>query len=168
MESISYAVLSAPLLKKVFIASTEKGVFHVDFHTSEKRFVEELKKRSRGKIVRNQRGNPEALAQMKRYLQGRLRKFDCPLDLRGTPFQKEVWSALMKIPYGQTRSYQDVARSIGRARACRAVGNANGANAIPLIVPCHRVIENHGGMGGFGHGIVLKKRLLDFEKAHAT
>ncbi len=104
---------------------------------------------------------------MKKYLEGRLKRFNCKLDLRGTPFQKKVWSALTKIPYGETRSYQDVARAIGHPKAFRAVGNANGNNPIPLIIPCHRVIESNGGLGGFGHGLKVKKELLDFEKTHA-
>jgi methylated-DNA-[protein]-cysteine S-methyltransferase len=88
------------------------------------------------------------------------------LDLKGTPFEKKVWSALTKIPYGRTRSYRDIAQAIGHPRAFRAVGNANGRNSIPLIIPCHRVIESNGGLGGFGHGVKVKKRLLDFEKGH--
>jgi O-6-methylguanine DNA methyltransferase len=89
------------------------------------------------------------------------------MDMKGTPFQKKVWSALAKITYGQTRSYKDMARAIGHPKAFRAVGNANGNNPVPLIIPCHRVIESNGGLGGFGHGLKVKKQLLDFEKAHA-
>jgi methylated-DNA-[protein]-cysteine S-methyltransferase len=108
------------------------------------------------------------MGQLRKYLKGELRRFDCKLDFEGTPFQKKVWSALAKIPYGQTRSYQEIAKSIGHPKAFRAVGNANGRNSIPLIVPCHRVIESDGGLGGFGHGIKMKKRLLDLEKAHGV
>ena len=86
--------------------------------------------------------------------------------MRGTSFEKKVWSALKKIPYGKTRSYKDIAKSIGHSKAFRAVGNANGSNFIPLIIPCHRVIESDGGLGGFGHGLKVKKKLLDLEKAH--
>lgn len=138
----------------------------VDFLKPEKTFLKELRKRFSGKIVRDDRKNRNALNQLRGYLNGELRRFDCKVDFRGTPFQKKVWSALAKIPYGQTRSYREIAQAIGHPKAFRAVGNANGKNSIPLIVPCHRVIENNGGLGGFGHGVMLKKQLLDFEKAH--
>jgi methylated-DNA-[protein]-cysteine S-methyltransferase len=117
-------------------------------------------------MIRDDRKNREAVSQLKKYLNGQLKKFDCPLDPKGTPFEKKVWSALMKIPYGRTKSYKEIAQSIGHPKAFRAVGNANGNNSLPLIIPCHRVIESNGGLGGFGHGIKIKKRLLEFEKSH--
>lgn len=166
MEKIYYSVLTTPLLKKVFIASTEKGVCMVDFLTSERGFLKRLRERFPGKIIRDDGKNKEALSQLKKYLKGQLKHFDCPLDLRGTPFQRKVWSELAKIPCGQTHSYKEIAEAIGHPKACRAVGNANGSNPIPLIIPCHRVIESNGGLGGFGHGLKVKKQLLDFEKAH--
>jgi methylated-DNA-[protein]-cysteine S-methyltransferase len=86
--------------------------------------------------------------------------------MKGTSFQKKVWAALKRIPYGKTRSYREVAKSIGHPKAFRAVGNANGSNSIPLIIPCHRVIESSGGLGGFGHGLKVKAKLLNLEKAH--
>jgi methylated-DNA-[protein]-cysteine S-methyltransferase len=138
----------------------------VDFLKPEKAFLKELRERFSGKIVRDDRKNRNVLNQLKEYLNGELRRFDCKVDFRGTPFQKKVWSALGKIPYGQTRSYREIAQAIGHPKAFRAVGNANGQNSIPLIVPCHRVIENNGGLGGFGHGVKVKKQLLDFEKVH--
>ncbi len=166
MEKIYYSSFSSPFLKKVFVASTSKGLCMVDFLTSEKSFLKELKRLFPGDIVEDDRKNRKILFQLKNYLKGRLKRFDCPLDLRGTAFQKEVWSALAKIPYGKTRSYQEIARSIGHPKAFRAVGNANGSNPIPIILPCHRVIETNGRLGGFGHGIRVKQQLLDFEKAH--
>ena len=168
METITYSILSVPLLKKVFVASTGKGVCAIDFHVGEKEFLKYLRKRFNGRVVKNPKGNKRVLSQLKAYLGGKRRDFDCPLDLGGTPFQRRVWAALMKIPYGETRSYQDIARAIGHARAYRAVGNANGANPVPLIVPCHRVIESNGGLGGYGQGLGFKKKLLDLEKTHAS
>ena len=168
METINYSVLSVPLLKKVFVASTEKGVCAIDFHVGEKEFLMLLRKRFNGRIVKSPKGNKRVLSQLKAYLAGKRKDFDCPLDLGGTPFQRRVWAALMKIPYGETRSYQDIARAIGHARAYRAVGNANGANPVPLIVPCHRVIESNGGLGGYGQGLGFKKKLLHLEKTHAS
>lgn len=166
MERIYYSSFNSPILKKVFVASTNKGVCAVDFLTSEQSFLKNLRKQFPGEITRDDRKNQKVLTQLKRYLKGELENFDCPLDMKGTSFEKKVWSALKKIPYGRTRSYRDIAKSIGHPKAFRAVGNANGSNPIPLIVPCHRVIESNGGLGGFGHGLKVKKRLLDLEKDH--
>ena len=167
MENIIYySSFNSPFLGKVFVASTERGICMVDFLKGEKAFLDELRERFPGRIVRDDRRNRNVLNQLKKYLKGELRRFDCKLDFRGTPFQKKVWSALKKIPYGRTRSYGEIARAIGHPKAFRAVGNANGRNYIPLIVPCHRVIENNGGLGGFGHGLKVKKQLLDLEKAN--
>jgi O-6-methylguanine DNA methyltransferase len=166
MEKIYYSSFDSPFLKRVFVASTERGVCMVDFLKSEKVFLERLREHFPGKIIKDDRKNGEVLSQLRKYLKGKLKRFDCKLDLKGTPFQKKVWSALVKIPYGQTRSYKEIARAIGHPNAFRAVGNANGENSIPLILPCHRVIESNGGLGGFGHGVEIKKQLLDFEKAH--
>jgi methylated-DNA-[protein]-cysteine S-methyltransferase len=166
MEKIYYSSFNSPVLKKVFVASTEKGVCMVDFLKSEKAFLKRLKERFPGMIIRDDRKNKEVLSQLKEYLKGRLKRFDCPLDFRGTPFEKKAWAELAKIPYGQTRSYKEIAQAIDHPRAFRAVGNANGRNSLPLIIPCHRVIESNGGLGGFGHGLKVKKQLLNFERAH--
>jgi methylated-DNA-[protein]-cysteine S-methyltransferase len=138
----------------------------VDFLKSKKTFLRRLRGKFPGEIIEDDQKNQILLSQIKKYLKGDLKRFHFKLDFKGTPFQKKVWSALMKIPYGQTRSYKEVAQMIGHPKAFRAVGNANGENSIPLIVPCHRVLESNGGLGGFGHGIKVKKQLLDFEKAH--
>ncbi len=168
MEKVYYASFESPWLGKVFVASTERGVCAVDFLTSEKDFLKNLKDPFPEGAIQDHRKNENVLLQLKKYSEGKLKKFHCRLDLRGTLFQKKVWSALMKIPYGQTRSYQEVARTTGHPKAFRAVGNANRANPIPLIIPCHRVIESNGGLGGFGHGLKVKKQLLDFERAHVV
>ena len=98
-----------------------------------------------------------------RILSGRLPETLPPLDLKGTPFQKAVWQALQDIPLGQTRSYGEIARVIGRPKATRAVGGACGANPIPLLVPCHRVLAANGKIGGFSGGLDWKRRLLACE-----
>jgi methylated-DNA-[protein]-cysteine S-methyltransferase len=167
MGKIYYSSFDSPLLKKVFVASTDKGVCMVDFLKSERDFLWRLKEQFPEEIIRNDRKNKVVLSQLKKYLKGQLKSFDCPLDFKGTLFQKRVWSELAKIPYGQTRSYKEIAKAIGHPQAFRAVGNANGCNSLPLIIPCHRVIESNGGLGGFGHGLKVKRQLLDFEKAHA-
>jgi len=102
-------------------------------------------------------------AQLTAYFDGSLHEFSVPLDLRGTPFQLEVWRALQEIPYGQIRSYTDIAQAIGRPRAVRAVGMANHNNPVPIIVPCHRVIGSNRTLTGYGGGLDLKERLLRLE-----
>jgi len=98
------------------------------------------------------------------YLSGKARSFDLPLDIEGrTPFQVKVWQVLRTIPYGRVRSYGWVARKIGKLRAARAVGAACGANPVPLLVPCHRVVAGDGSLGGFSGGLPNKKRLLKLE-----
>jgi methylated-DNA-[protein]-cysteine S-methyltransferase len=110
----------------------------------------------------------ETLAQLRAYFAGQLREFQLPLDLAGTEFQVRVWRQLQTIPYGETRSYSAIAEAIGRSSAVRAVGAANGANPIPIVVPCHRVIGANGKLVGYGGGIPLKKRLLELEHLDAT
>ena len=105
----------------------------------------------------------EVIAQLEGYFAGDRRGFDLPLAPEGTPFQREVWSALREIPYGETRSYGEVARRLGRSNASRAVGAANGRNPIPIIIPCHRVIGADGSLTGFGGGLEIKRRLLELE-----
>lgn len=106
----------------------------------------------------------ECLRQLDEYFKGKRQEFSVPLLLTGTEFQKAVWQQLQKIPFGETTSYGDVARAIGRPHAFRAVGNANNKNAIPIIIPCHRVIGSDGKLVGFGSGIWRKQWLLDHEK----
>jgi AraC family transcriptional regulator of adaptative response/methylated-DNA-[protein]-cysteine methyltransferase len=89
------------------------------------------------------------------YFAGNLKEFQTPMHFIGSDFQKSVWQELVKIPYGETRSYTDQARAIGKESACRAVANANGANQIAIIIPCHRIINNNGDLGGYGGGLSL-------------
>lgn len=108
-----------------------------------------------------------ARQQLTEYFAGSRRQFDLPLRPIGTAFQCEVWRALQDIPYGQTCSYGAIARRIGRPRAMRAVGAANGANPLSIIVPCHRVIGSHGDLVGYGGGLAIKRWLLAHEQQHA-
>lgn len=103
------------------------------------------------------------LAQIAEYLDGRLTEFDMPLDVRGTDFQRLVWASVAAIPYGATRTYAQVAQAIRRPKAVRAVGAANGANPLPLVVPCHRVVGSDGSLTGYGGGLDVKRKLLDME-----
>ncbi len=107
----------------------------------------------------------EVFVQLSEYLDGKREVFDLDLELDGTDFQKDVWNALMRIPYGKTVSYSDVAIASGHPRAVRAVGNAVGRNPIPVIIPCHRVIRADGSIGGYALGTELKIRLLKLEGA---
>jgi methylated-DNA-[protein]-cysteine S-methyltransferase len=105
----------------------------------------------------------ETAAQLGRYFAGSLTAFDLPLGLRGTPFQRRVWSALQEIPFGETTSYGELARTLGKPGSARAVGLANGQNPISIIVPCHRVIGSNGKLTGYGGGLDRKAWLLDHE-----
>ncbi len=109
----------------------------------------------------------QAMHQLRRYFAGERVQFSCPLDLRGTPFQVDVWEELYRIPYGSTRSYAQIAQAIGRPKAVRAVGAANGANPVAVIVPCHRVIGSNGTLTGYGGGLSMKAWLLALEAPHA-
>lgn len=101
--------------------------------------------------------------QLHEYFKGKRFSFDIPLSVYGTPFQNKVWAQLLKIPYGKTVSYKHIAQKIKNPQAVRAVGRANGLNPVPIIIPCHRVVNNDGGLGGYSGGIETKQRLLDLE-----
>jgi methylated-DNA-[protein]-cysteine S-methyltransferase len=103
--------------------------------------------------------------QLDEYFGGKRRAFDLELGPQGTAFQRTVWRALSGIPYGETISYAELARRVGNAQASRAVGLANGANPLPIVVPCHRVIGSDGSLTGFGGGLDIKRRLLELEGA---
>jgi methylated-DNA-[protein]-cysteine S-methyltransferase len=128
-------------------------------------FVEGRRRREPDRAwVRDAASFADAERQIAEYFAGTRRVFDLPLDAGGTPFQRAVWSALERIPYGETISYGELARRIGNPRAVRAVGLANGSNPIALIIPCHRVIGADGALVGYGGGIERKTFLLDFER----
>lgn len=103
---------------------------------------------------------------MELYFSGKLRQFNTPTHLIGSPFQKKAWLALIDIPYGETRSYLQQAKVIGNPSAYRAVANANGANQLAIVVPCHRIINANGELGGYGGGVNRKQWLLEHERRH--
>ena len=105
----------------------------------------------------------QAIHQLAEYFSGDRQKFDLPLQLKGTPFQRRVWLALREIPYGRLWSYSHLAKRIGQPGAVRAVGNANGRNPLPIIIPCHRVIRKNGKLGGYSSGLEIKRMLLKIE-----
>ncbi len=142
----------------VLVAMDEKGIRLVKIYEGTKAPVPifNVWKKSSIKLK-------NATDQLKAYFAGELKAFDLPLSLDGTPFQVQVWEELQKIPYGETRSYMEMALSMGNDKACRAVGGANGRNPIPVIIPCHRVVGSNGSLGGYSGGLGLKRRLLSLE-----
>lgn len=108
----------------------------------------------------------ETFRQLSEYLEGKRKNFNIPIDTRGTDFQKKVWNELKKIPYGEVRSYKQIAKSIGNPKACRAVGSANNKNPTAVIIPCHRVIGTNGQLIGYAGGLKRKKFLLNLENPH--
>ncbi len=106
----------------------------------------------------------ETIKQLEEFFEGKRNCFDLPLEPKGTEFQKKVWDALQKIPFGETRSYGEIAKTIGNEKASRAVGMANNKNPIPIIIPCHRVIGANGKLVGYAGGLDIKEKLLKIEK----
>lgn len=146
--------------------ATRDAVVLLEF--SERKILEEqietVRRRLKTSIVHGNNHWLDALRrQLGEYFGGQRRDFDLPLAYPGTVFQEKVWSALLAIPYGETRSYIDLARTVGDARASRAVGTANGMNRIAIVIPCHRVINANGELGGYGGGLWRKRILLDLE-----
>ena len=165
-DVVHVAELDSPI-GALRVASTERGLAYVELPHASGRGMEGWLRRRLPGARRSEAFAPNrrALAQILEYLEGKRTAFEVPLDLRGTDFQLEVWNALLRIPYGETRTYQDVARTLRRPRAVRAVGAANGANPLALVVPCHRVVASGGRLGGYGGGLELKARLLAMERS---
>ena len=144
------------------LVSSSRGVVCVESAKQvEKRAIRW--KREGIRLHRDGKYNALVARELDAYFAGRLREFTVSLDLRGTPFQRQVWEALCDIPYGVTCSYGDVARALGKPKASRPVGQAIGRNPVAIIVPCHRVIGSDGGLTGYGGGLHIKKALLDLE-----
>ncbi|QXB55133.1 methylated-DNA--[protein]-cysteine S-methyltransferase [Aeromonas sp. FDAARGOS 1415] len=157
---IRYDFLETPC-GRLLIAIDERGLVHVDFVAGLRPLPD----------MRDWLQDGEALApflaEFEAYFAGRLQRFTLPLAARGTAFQQAVWRALCNIPYGETRSYGDIARAIGKPSAVRAVGAANGRNPLSIIVPCHRVIGQNGSLTGYAGGLPIKQALLALEGSDA-
>jgi methylated-DNA-[protein]-cysteine S-methyltransferase len=108
----------------------------------------------------------KAIKQLEEYFEGKRNSFNLPLEPKGTEFQKKVWNALIEIPFGETRSYVEIAKIVGNEKASRAVGMANNKNPIPIIIPCHRVIGSNGKLVGYAGGLDIKEKLLEVEKKY--
>ncbi len=154
-----YSYVQSPV-GDILLVADDEGLRQVSFPTA-KRPV-----RPESDWVRDDEKLADAREQFTAYFRGELKEFDLKLVLDGTPFQQDVLRALQQIPYGETRSYADIARMIGRPKAVRAVGGANGRNPLSIVIPCHRVIGSSGKLTGFGGGLPVKQALLDLERSH--
>lgn len=154
MEQLHYCRMDSPA-GPLLLAASPTGLVALEFEGRSRRAPRAL--------------SPDALAgyvrELDEYFTGRRRQFSFPLDLRGTDFQLACWRALLEIPYGETRTYADIARAIARPKAFRAVGMANNRNPIAIVVPCHRVIASDGTLCGYGGGLDVKRKLLELEGA---
>jgi AraC family transcriptional regulator of adaptative response/methylated-DNA-[protein]-cysteine methyltransferase len=150
---------------RILVAATARGLSAVYVGRSDDQLAATLRlEYPEARISRSPARVSSWVRQIVRHLAGRQPQLDLPLDIQGTAFQRRVWEALKKIPYGQTRSYTDVARQLGRPQARRAVARACATNPVSLVIPCHRVIRGDGGLGGYGGGIARKRALLEGEK----
>jgi|TARA_R110002094_G_scaffold213710_1_gene184136 AraC family transcriptional regulator of adaptative response/methylated-DNA-[protein]-cysteine methyltransferase len=151
----------ATTLGPMMVAATDKGVCCLSFNESEEKLHERFPK------AQLQQGGDDfqmLLDQVVAQVEAPGRPHNIPLDVQGTAFQEAVWQELRKIPEGETRSYADIAAAIGKPRAVRAVGSANGANNVAVLIPCHRVVRSDGTMGGYAYGLEIKRRLLEREE----
>ncbi len=157
---ISYTIVDSPL-NRVLVAATDKGVCVVSAADSDRALEGELRRRfPEASLKRDDHGLRKSAAHVLDLIHGRRAPTMLPLDLKGTPFQKSVWSELLRIPAGATRSYGEIAKRIRRPTAFRAVAQACGANPVAIVVPCHRVVSSDGSLGGYGGGLDRKRLLL--------
>ena len=165
-RSVYYQEFNSPI-GLLTIASTEKGICWIEFGGLEEnisrlqRFTKKWLKEY--KLVESEAPLKEAVTQLNDYFAKRRQYFELPLDLYGTPFQKLVWNTLMQIPFGEVRSYKDVAIQMNAPKSVRAIGSANHYNPVPIIVPCHRVIGSNGNLIGYRGGTEIKQYLLNLE-----
>lgn len=161
METLYHSIWQSPIGPLTLIAS-ERGLLRLEFG------VARVNDPRHTALVRSDDKLAPYRRELEKYFAGKLRDFTVSLDLRGTDFQMRCWHALLKIPYGETRTYADQARAVGQPKAFRAVGSANHDNPMAIIVPCHRVIASDGTLGGYGGGLALKQQLLDLERGQAV
>jgi methylated-DNA-[protein]-cysteine S-methyltransferase len=163
MEEVYYASMASPV-GTIWVASDQTGVCQVSFGGTEQEFLNELSAAGLPQARPDRVFNQGVLEEIRGYFAGTVACFSSPLHPQGSHFDMRVWQALQRIPLGETRSYEEIARATGNPRACRAVGSANGRNPLPLLIPCHRVIRKDGSLGGFGSGTEIKGWLLHFEQ----
>jgi len=161
---IYYNTFKSPV-GEILVTRTEKGLNFVSFPKSTwEKFLSALSKDKNISLLKDEKKFSALKKDLKMYFSGKKANFKEKLDLKGgTAFQKRVWEAMLRIPFGQTRSYGWLAQQVGGKNKARAVGTACGANPIPIIVPCHRVIREDGSLGGYGGGLGMKRKLLEIE-----
>ena len=160
---IEYTTLNSPI-GKIYIAAVKEGVVKISFSTESAQELEKYCQRHLGAGVREgSEYNRDAKEQILKYLEGESQSLDFPVIHLNSPFRQKVLETERNIPYGETRSYGEVAKMVNNPRASRAVGSANAENPLPLYFPCHRIISYNGGLGGYGGGLGVKKYLLDLE-----
>jgi O-6-methylguanine DNA methyltransferase len=156
-----------PLLGRIYVAATVRGLCRLSLpggRAVEAFFQTVMDQFTPGFFIQNPDPFQDLYGQLDEYCAGREINFQVSMDLQGTPFRLQVWEALRAIPYGQTRSYGEIAKTINRPKACRAVGQANHHNPVPIVIPCHRVIGAGGDLVGYGSGLPLKEQLLALER----
>jgi methylated-DNA-[protein]-cysteine S-methyltransferase len=153
-----YSYIETPI-GQLTLFGNDKGLTGINFPSGKNQIIPDIH------YQKNEQKLAKAAQQLDEYFSGKRKEFTIPLDINGSDFQKTVWEALRSIPYGQTMSYGDIAKMIGRPTASRAVGMANGRNQIPIIIPCHRVIGADKSLTGFAGGLETKKILLLLEKS---
>lgn len=166
IDAVSLAWIESPI-GPLIAGADDRGICLLEF--SDRRMLETqfkvLRARLNCPLVPGENEHLEKIRdELARYFEGRLREFTVPLIYPGTEFQEGIWRNLLKIPYGQTCSYEDLARAVGSPDAVRAVGTANGCNRIAIVIPCHRVVNKNGKLGGYGGGLWRKQALLDLER----
>lgn len=149
---------------KMFLFFSSKGIVSISLPNEKEEDVFNYINKKYGSTEKVESNQYEFHEQIIQYFKGNLKYFSLNLDLQGTEFQKKVWAELLNIPYGETRTYKDIAQYIGSPKGYRAVGRALNTNPIPIIVPCHRVIGSNGQLVGFAGGLGLKEKLLELEK----
>src|SRR5439155_16517220 len=168
-DSIRFTIVDSPI-GRLLMAATERGVCSIRIGEDDGTLAEQLHGEfpRAARIVRDDAGLREWVDAVRRNLEGSEPHLDLPLDIRATSFQRRVWEALRAIPYGETRTYGEIAATVGSPRAARAVGQACGANPVSIVVPCHRVVAGGGKLGGYGWGLDRKRWLLDHEALRST
>lgn len=162
MEKILYSDRTTEL-GRIFLAKRRNAICRLDIEADESDFVDELSNIYGEAPIWSAEMLRGEFHQVEEYLAGKRTRFSAPLDLRGTEFQLRVWEVLRGIPYGETRSYAQVAGAVKRPKAHRAAGNAVAANPVPIIIPCHRIISSSGDIGGYSCGVHIKRELLRIE-----
>jgi O-6-methylguanine DNA methyltransferase len=166
MDQIYYATFDSPI-GPIWTAWTDQGVHLVQFGGEPGAFRENIRRNVAENCHVTETAGGQVTIELSEYFARTRERFTVPLRPRGTSFDMRVWKALRTIPFGETRSYADIATQIGQREAVRAVGRANGRNPVPILIPCHRVIRRNGSLGGYSSGLPIKRWLLQHERGVA-